>query len=62
MAIHELAHIMSVTIGHNDEFWDNFKFLLDNAVNIKLYDPVDYKKNPENYCGLEITDNPYYDL
>jgi hypothetical protein len=62
VAIHELAHIMSVTIGHNDEFWDNFKFLLDNAVNIKLYDPVDYKKNPENYCGLEITDNPYYDL
>tara|TARA_B110000285_G_scaffold54463_1_gene62023 strand:+ start:1127 stop:1723 length:597 start_codon:yes stop_codon:yes gene_type:complete len=62
VAIHELAHIMSVTIGHNDEFWDNFKFLLDNAVNIKLYDPVDYKNKPENYCGLEITDNPYYDL
>lgn len=62
VAIHELSHIMSISIGHNDEFWKNFKFLLDNAVEINIYDPVDYKKNPENYCGLEITDNPYYDL
>ena len=37
VAIHELAHIASETIGHNDEFWNNFKFLLDNAVEIKIY-------------------------
>lgn len=61
VALHELSHIMSISVGHNDEFWDNFKFLLDNAVEINLYTPVDYKKNPEGYCGLEITDNPYYD-
>lgn len=61
VALHEMSHIMSESIGHNDEFWDNFKFLLDNAVEINIYTPVDYKKNPENYCGLEITDNPYYD-
>lgn len=62
VALHELSHIMSVSIGHNDEFWKNFKFILDNAVEINIYEPVDYKKQPENYCGLEITDNPYYDL
>jgi uncharacterized short protein YbdD (DUF466 family) len=61
VAIHELSHIMSISIGHNDEFWDNFKFLLDNAVEMNIYTPVDYKKHPEDYCGLEITDNPYYD-
>jgi len=62
VAIHELSHIMTESIGHNEEFWNNFKFLLENAVELKLYTPVDYKKTPENYCGMDITDNPYYDL
>ena len=62
VAIHELSHIMSATVGHNDEFWNNFKFLLDNAVDMGIYTPIDYKKNPKNYCGMDITDNPYYDL
>lgn len=62
VAIHELAHIMSATVGHNDEFWNNFKYLLDNAVEMGIYKPVDYKKDPEGYCGMDITDNPYYDL
>ena len=62
VAIHELAHIASETVGHNDEFWNNFKFLLDNAVEIKIYSPVDYKKNNIEYCGMKITDNPYYDM
>ena len=62
VAIHELAHIMSATVGHNDEFWNNFKFLLDNAVEMGVYNPIDYRKDPEGYCGMDITDNPYYDL
>jgi hypothetical protein len=61
VALHEMSHIMSVSIGHNEEFWDNFKFLLEHAVDIKIYNPIDYKNTPEDYCGLEITDNPYYD-
>ena len=62
VAIHEIAHIMTTSIGHTEEFWNNFKFLLENAVELKLYTPVDYKKEPEGYCGMNITDNPYYDL
>jgi len=62
VAIHELSHIMSATVGHNDEFLNNFKYLLDNAVEMGIYKPVDYKKDPEGYCGMDITDNPYYDL
>ena len=62
VAIHELAHIASKTVGHNEEFWTNFKFLLDNAVEINIYDPIDYKNEPVEYCGMEINDNPYYDL
>ena len=62
VAIHELAHIMTLSEGHKQEFWQNFKFLLEQAKASNIYDPVDYKKNPESYCGMDISDNPYYDL
>jgi hypothetical protein len=62
VAIHELSHIMTVSIGHKQEFWQNFKFLLENAKSANIYDPVDYKKKPEEYCGMTISDSPYYDL
>ena len=62
VAIHELSHIATKSIGHTPEFWENFKFLLKNAKNINIYNPIDYKERPVNYCGMKITDNPYYDL
>lgn len=62
VAIHELAHIASSQVGHGDEFWNNFKFLLVRAKENNIYKPQDYKKQPEKYCGMEITDNPYFDL
>ena len=61
VAIHELAHVATLSIGHKDEFWKNFKFLLEEAEKIGIYEQIDYKKNPVNYCGSKIADNPYYD-
>jgi hypothetical protein len=62
VALHELAHIMTESVGHNEVFWKNFKFLIENAKEIKVYVPVDYKKDNGHYCGMDLTDNPYYDL
>ena len=62
VALHELSHIMTVSIGHKQEFWENFKFLLQNAKDAGIYIPVDYKKKPQQYCSMTINDNPYYDL
>lgn len=61
VALHELAHIATVSIGHTDEFWSNFKFLLNQAEKIGVYSPVDYSEKPQRYCGMNIDDNPYYD-
>ena len=61
VAIHELSHIMTKSIGHKSEFWTNFKFLLDNAKEANIHNPIDYKKKPQEYCGMKIHDNPYYD-
>jgi len=62
VAIHELSHIATKSIGHETEFWDNFKFLLENAKEAGIHDPVDYKKKTQDYCGIKIHDNPYYDV
>ena len=61
VALHELSHVATKSIGHNDEFWSNFKFLLEEASEIQIYVPVDYKKNKQAYCGMNIKDNPYFD-
>jgi hypothetical protein len=61
VAIHELSHVATKSIGHKTEFWDNFKFLLENAQESGIHTPIDYKENPVNYCGMEIHDNPFYD-
>lgn len=62
VAIHELAHIMTISEGHKQEFWQNFKFLLEQAKAANIYEPIDYKENPQPYCGMDISDNPYYDF
>ena len=61
VAIHELSHVMTKSIGHKSEFWSNFKFLLECAKEAGIHSPVDYKKEPQQYCGMKIHDNPYYD-
>lgn len=62
VAIHELSHVATKSIGHKTEFWENFKFLLQNAKEAGIHDPEDYKEDPVEYCGMKINDNPYYDV
>ena len=58
VAIHELAHIMTEESGHPPEFWDNMKYLLENAEEIGIYNPINYSKNPVDYCGQKIDSTP----
>lgn len=55
--LHELAHVMSVSIGHNEEFMENFRFLLNNANEAKIWKKTNYQKEPANYCGIVIREN-----
>jgi CHASE3 domain sensor protein len=47
--IHEIAHVITESIGHTQEFHDNFEMLLEQAANEGRYDP----SIPliQNYCG-----------
>ena len=61
VALHELSHVMTKSVGHTQEFWDNFKFLLQQAIDAKIYRHHDFRKKPVKYCGTEITDTPLND-
>ena len=58
VALHELSHIMTKSIGHTKEFWDNFRFLLSESIKIKIYNKQNFRKFPKEYCGTQITDSP----
>ena len=58
VAIHEMAHICSVTEHHTVEWKDNFAWLLRNAVKCGVYQPEDFNARPRRYCGIDVTDTP----
>lgn len=58
VAIHELSHIMTPETGHTPLFWDNMKYLLEQASSQGIYMPVDYSQSPVNYCGMDINSTP----
>lgn len=55
--LHETAHMASISYGHNNEFKNNFAFLVRKAIEIKIYNYVDYSKTPVMYCGMQINNN-----
>lgn len=59
VALHELGHIATKDFnGHDEIFKKNFKFIIDEAIEMGLYEYVDYTQNPKSYCGIMITDSP----
>jgi hypothetical protein len=55
VVFHEAGHYASKGIGHTSEFWTNFKFILQEAVEIGLYKKTDYANNPQPYCGIKVS-------
>jgi hypothetical protein len=61
VAIHEMGHIITKTVGHGPDFWNNFAWLLEEAEKIGVYKHRDFRAHPVSYCGMKITDQPKYD-
>lgn len=59
VALHELAHVMSISLNHdNQEFWDNFKFILEHAIDRGYYQYHPYHEQPKVYCNMQINHTP----
>ncbi len=52
VVIHEFAHIGCPEIGHTELFYKINKYLLERAIEKKIYKYEDYNKNPREYCGI----------
>ena len=61
VSLHEMAHMITSSIGHGQDFWNNFGFLLREAEQQGFYKHQDFKSQPVTYCGVSITDAPRYD-
>lgn len=61
VALHEVAHMGNQSWGHGDDFWEVFKFILKEAKQAGIHQPIDYSRQPIRYCGLDINHNPYFD-
>jgi hypothetical protein len=61
VAIHEMGHIITPTVGHGPDFWNNFAWLLEQAETLGVYTPQNFSMHPVAYCGMKITDEPKYD-
>jgi hypothetical protein len=54
-AIHELGHMACKEVGHTQMFWTIFKGMINEAMEIGLYKKMDFKGNPQPYCGIVIS-------
>lgn len=61
VGLHEMAHVITPSLGHGPDFWNNFGWLLKQAEKTGIYHYQDFKSHPVSYCGLHITDSPAYD-
>jgi hypothetical protein len=61
VSLHEMAHVITPSVGHGPDFWNNFGWLLKQAEQAGIYKYQDFKSHPVSYCGLHITDSPAYD-
>jgi len=60
VALHEMSHVGTASIGHTPEFWNHFAWVLEQAERVKIYEYTDFAAHPVEYCGVHITDSPTY--
>ena len=58
VALHEISHVGTKSTGHTEEFWDNFRWILEESIQIGIYKQQDFRKEPVKYCGTNITSSP----
>uniref|UniRef100_A0A6C0DZY7 WLM domain-containing protein n=1 Tax=viral metagenome TaxID=1070528 RepID=A0A6C0DZY7_9ZZZZ len=54
VALHEISHVACPEYNHTPLFNKIFKFFCLEAINIGIYNKIDYSKNPANYCGMTV--------
>lgn len=57
VVLHEMSHVACPEYGHTPLFKSIFAFITTIAIELYLYTKIGFDQNPEEYCGLMITDS-----
>jgi predicted metal-dependent hydrolase len=58
VVLHEISHVACpVYDNHGPLFQKIFNFIATRAIELKIYEKIDFRNKPEIYCGLPITDS-----
>lgn len=62
VCLHEISHVASPSYepeygNHGPIFKKVFGFILDQAEKINIYNKINFREKPEEYCGLIISDS-----
>lgn len=57
VALHEISHVACPEYGHTPKFKEIFAFFTQVAINIGLYKMIDFRNNPQEYCGIIISES-----
>jgi hypothetical protein len=55
--LHEIAHIATNSYGHTQEFWENFRWLLEVAEKLGVYTYQDFDTVQTTFCGHNLGNN-----
>lgn len=56
VALHEISHVACPEYNHTPLFKKIFRFLCEEAIEMGLYQRIDFGNHPVEYCGMKITD------
>jgi hypothetical protein len=56
VALHEISHVACPEYNHTPLFKKIFKFICEEGIEMGIYQKIDFNTNPEEYCGMNITD------
>jgi predicted metal-dependent hydrolase len=57
VALHEIAHVACPEYQHTPLFMKIFKFFTEVAIDIGLYDKIEFDITPHEYCGIMISES-----
>ena len=57
VCLHEIAHVACPEYGHTLLFKKIFAFFTQIAINIGIYKRIDFNNDPQEYCGLTISES-----
>lgn len=55
--LHELAHIATDEYGHTEEYWLNFRWILEVAEDLNMYTYQDFDDVDVTFCGRTLGNN-----